>query len=533
MTPEIVQTSEFDADSLPQTIPAADVLDIFSDLQPGDRVLWEDRVQPCTVARIVEKDDRIGQSLTASVFREFPGFVPKESELRDGDVFLKPGNYGLTGRRFALIHGPRGGFYAIAACTKQGRTAPALFRAVRSYHTTKLGRPGQGAWDFDHWVRDGSFTLCERGDAPDELDPVGDLPAYADIKNNRVVTYDRDEQEHYGVATVSEVFDIGLYEAFRQAERESDDDQEPEQDDAIQYDDVVGGPDGGPVVTVIGTEDSEYDKKAVLDAPAPWDCPDRLTPANEVIKSPGWQTTHHDFDSSRKVWLIDLDTLELVASELRDAGYRVEADLHVLDGDDRTEESVQQAEAEREAERDAACEEARENLTDFDGVGDSTADALADAGFTTVQEIADADKWDLVEAEGIGGKTASSLIEQARFRLLDAEDQQAAEDLKAAIEAGAERTGHYNVKGNPIPFPLGNAVSCIEEDIRTLADLRDVYEDCDSVLLTFKARLPFVGYERTVEDVILDRVSPMATEGNRERARRVRREQAWQAFDEL
>ena len=212
-----------------------DVYDAIDDLRPGDRVLWGDRKQPCTVARIVTPNDRIGQTLTASVIKHDPSsWGADDSDLEVGDVFLNPISWGgMTGETFAVIHGPRGGFYALARVKHRGDDRVAMFRVVRSYHKTKAGFTGQGAWTFESWFDD-TLRVVENGDAPDELDPDGDLPVYDEIKDHRLVSYDRDAESHYVVGTVESAFDDGLVAAHRNAERyaprlsEIDDDSEPE-----------------------------------------------------------------------------------------------------------------------------------------------------------------------------------------------------------------------------------------------------------------------------------------------------------------
>lgn len=330
---------------IPHTQPLADVLDIFDELEPGDRVLWGDRSQPCTVARVVdEDDDRAGQCLTASVITRDPSELhgndsDEEYFLQAGDVFLDPRTWGgLRGTDFVVIHGPRGGFYAIARAERRGRTTPALFRAVRSYHSTRKGQPGQGAWDFQGWLTEGEFSITSRGEPPEELDPVGDLPAYEDIRENRVVSYDDDESEHYVVTdTVEEAFDEGLYTAHERAAAElkhdlPDEAEEGDWADVPDADRVEGrarqshdNPDGEHFGTVTITEiyRSEYGLKAVLDAPAPWEVPDHATPFNEAIKTTPWEATHRTFDPDREAWTADADELGNIAATLRGFGYDI------------------------------------------------------------------------------------------------------------------------------------------------------------------------------------------------------------------
>lgn len=321
-------------------------VDILDYVQPGDRILWEDRTVPCVVARVVEPDDPVGQSLTASVIRgvpdrdDDPGWTEPEfgRDLRSGDVFLNPNAWGtLTGKKFVLIQGPRGGFYAVTRDEKNPRNA-VLFRAVRSYHRTRYGQKGQGAFAYEGSF-DGPVTVVEAGDEPDDLDPGGDLPRYEDIAENTLLSYDREIGEHFEVSTVAEAFEEGLESAVNRAAREFSALYEDDEGDAGPWaevpdpDRVSGTPRGYSHSTVTVTEiiETEYGLKAVLDGPAPWETPDDETPLNEVLKSTPWEETHASFDSDRKAWTVDADELSRVASVLRDEGYSV------LDEADRDE----------------------------------------------------------------------------------------------------------------------------------------------------------------------------------------------------
>lgn len=340
----MTETESEPATELPVTVPRNDVLELFDELEPGDRVLWGDRSIPCTVARVVDAEDREGQTLTASVIARDPedySWNDDEEEyfLQAGDVFIDPTGWGgLRGLTFVVIQGPRGGFYAIAKADRKGRTTPALFRAVRSFHSTRMGQPGQGAWDFAEWFTEGEFTIVERGEPPEELDPVGDLPAYEDIQENRVVSYDRDESEHYVVCdTLEEVFDEGLYSAHERASaefRQSITAEQEETDwDRVPDPQRVEGraraghnnPDGDCFgrVTVTEIYRSEYGLKAVLEGPAPWEVRDHATPFNEAIKSTPWEETHRAWDPDREAWTVDADELGGVSSILRSHGYDV------------------------------------------------------------------------------------------------------------------------------------------------------------------------------------------------------------------
>jgi hypothetical protein len=318
-------------------------VDVLDYAQAGDRILWGDREQECVVARVVEPDDRIGQSLTASVIKgvppnskeDRPGYTVPEygRDLQDGDVFLNPETFGtLTGKKFLVVQGPQGGFYAITRDERDSSRA-VIFRAVRSYHKAKHGQVGQGAWTYEGKF-DETVTVVRAGDEPDELDPAGDLPAYEDIRENALVGFDKNVQEHYEVGTVAEAFDEGLTTAKNRAAREFEnryDDGDDEEDgpwaevpDAEKVENA-GTPDGNSHSTATVTEivETEYGLKAVLDAPAPWETPDGETPFNEAIKKTPWGETHRTFDDDLKAWTVDANELVGVARELSFHGYHV------------------------------------------------------------------------------------------------------------------------------------------------------------------------------------------------------------------
>lgn len=313
-------------------------LDAFDEVRPGDRVLWGDRKQPATVARVVEPDDAVGQSLTASVLRRDPEAFrgnnqPEKDyevgrDLEQGDVFLSSTPWNLTGRRFLLIHGPRGGFYAIAE-PGPNHSTPALFRVVRSFHKTRMGQPGQGAWDYETEVE--TFEVVEEGDEPDELDPEGDLPAYEDIRENVVVGYDseNDEVGHVEVGTVEEVVQEGIEDAHSRALDAARNELPTVEEDPGRVlpsvERIEGTPEGysHSTVTVTGVFSEDDRLRATLDTPAPWETPDDETPANEVLKSTPYGDVEYMFDSDREEWVINASELSKVASVFRSFDYSV------------------------------------------------------------------------------------------------------------------------------------------------------------------------------------------------------------------
>ena len=318
-------------------------VDVLDHLEPGDRILWDDRSVPSVVARVVEPDDRRGQALTASVIQGTPAASRADDpaysapevgrDLQDGDVFLNADTWGtLTGKQFVLVQGPRGGFYAFARSERNARSL-VLYRAVRSYHQTRAGQNGQGAWTYEGTV-EGPIEVVEAGDAPEDLDPGGDLPTYEEIRDRPLVAYDGEIEEHYEVGTVADAFDEGLVSALNRAAREFENRYtNGDEAAASPWDDVpaaeavedAGSPAGysHSTVTVTTVFESEYGLKAVLEAPAPWETPDDETPFNEAIKATPWEETHRTFDPDREAWTVDAAELVGVASVLSDDGYRV------------------------------------------------------------------------------------------------------------------------------------------------------------------------------------------------------------------
>jgi len=87
---------------------------------------------------------------------------------------------------------------------------------------------------------------------------------------------------------------------------------------------------GAPVTEVVAVEEFENrynDHRVVIDAPAPWESPDELTPFNEVIKSLSWDEYHYSFEDRAPgidldgAWLIDADGLGALRSVAEEEGY--------------------------------------------------------------------------------------------------------------------------------------------------------------------------------------------------------------------
>lgn len=306
-------------------VPFHDFNAVYDTLQAGDKITYNNRTIPCTVARVVTPNDRIGQTLTMRTLN-----IPKadtETDLVDGDLLAMRSKYHLTGKRFVLIKGPRGGFYAFAKALKHGETA--VYRCVRDAHETRYGWGGQGGFRYEKTEKEGLITIVERGDEPDILDEVGDLTAYENVKDRQIaIDYDETTESHIIVDTVESLFDDGLIESWNTVESQlAGETVEPNDGPAYAPAAEVQRSAPGATVGVEFTEivETQYGQKAVLKTPAPWNTPDELKPPNEIIKSTPWEKVHYEFDKTRKAWLIDVSELKTIASEFKHYGYDVSA----------------------------------------------------------------------------------------------------------------------------------------------------------------------------------------------------------------
>jgi len=73
-------------------------------------------------------------------------------------------------------------------------------------------------------------------------------------------------------------------------------------------------------------------------------------------------------------------------------------------------------ESEDEPSPDEESSAESEPLTSITGIGPSYADSLEDAGIDTVQQLADADAFELADAAGLSDKRVEGWVEQARAR---------------------------------------------------------------------------------------------------------------------
>jgi N utilization substance protein A len=81
-----------------------------------------------------------------------------------------------------------------------------------------------------------------------------------------------------------------------------------------------------------------------------------------------------------------------------------------------------------ESEYSRAMKEGYESLLELPGMGSSTADALYEQGFYSVEELANATVEELVQVDGIGETKATSLLEAVRQKMADTEAEIMAAD---------------------------------------------------------------------------------------------------------
>ena len=82
------------------------------------------------------------------------------------------------------------------------------------------------------------------------------------------------------------------------------------------------------------------DDRIVVETPAPWDTPDGMTPANEVVKSLNWNDHHYTFDKGRKAWTLDVSGTKALKQAAADAGYNYEdvrTPTHITDDEEESE----------------------------------------------------------------------------------------------------------------------------------------------------------------------------------------------------
>lgn len=77
-------------------------------------------------------------------------------------------------------------------------------------------------------------------------------------------------------------------------------------------------------IRVVDEIDSRYGEKLVVESPPPWETPDDMTPANDVIKSLSWDDHHRTFDDQLEAWTMDPSGLDPLREAAEDAGYDFE-----------------------------------------------------------------------------------------------------------------------------------------------------------------------------------------------------------------
>jgi N utilization substance protein A len=116
-----------------------------------------------------------------------------------------------------------------------------------------------------------------------------------------------------------------------------------------------------------------------------------------------------------------------LAAELIGAKIDIKSESDVKDEvADALAKMLQTAMSQAGEEESAAAPKVEAKITDAPGIGEKTAEKLAEAGYATVEDLLAADAEGLGEVEGIGAKTAEGLLEWAR---------------QAAEESGVEPLG--------------------------------------------------------------------------------------------
>lgn len=96
-------------------------------------------------------------------------------------------------------------------------------------------------------------------------------------------------------------------------------------------------------------------------------------------------------------------------------------------------------------------EEFIEEVAALPGVGKAKAEALYEAGFTSVEELQDAAVDDLTEVSGIGARTAEAILQglEAQEEVEDQEIEVVDEEAEEPAEEEVVEEGEYRVKRKP------------------------------------------------------------------------------------
>lgn len=125
------------------------------------------------------------------------------------------------------------------------------------------------------------------------------------------------------------------------------------------------------VFRVVDSWENRYgDQKVAVETPAPWDTPDDIEAANDIVKALEWDDHHYTFDKDRKAWTLDFSGLKPLAEMAQDAGYEWEG---VADRRRRLEGSDGPRKGQDDGPLGDLCEEAREaemsSATDYEYEG--------------------------------------------------------------------------------------------------------------------------------------------------------------------
>jgi len=193
-----------------------------------------------------------------------------------------------------------------------------------------------------------------------------------------------------------------------------------------------------------------------------------------------------DDDDERRDTDVEADANE----EAIESGAAVsgEGDLDREEGDARDAEEVEEA---------AESDEGPEDLEDIAGVGTSTADALRDAGFESVEDVAAADEDDLTEVDGVGAALAARIKADVDEVEVDEESEAAVEDESAdegeTADEAEEDVEDYEDLTDISGVGEGKAESLRDAGYQTVSDVRgasqDDLADVDGVGMALAARI--------------------------------------------
>ncbi|MEF8785629.1 MAG: 50S ribosomal protein L32e [Haloarculaceae archaeon] len=142
-----------------------------------------------------------------------------------------------------------------------------------------------------------------------------------------------------------------------------------------------------------------------------------------------------------------------------------EDDEQDVDEEEAFSEEEATESTEEDVEADAESDEEIAELTDISGVGDSKADALADAGYETVDDIRVASQDDLADVDGVGMALA------ARIKA-DVGDLEVSEEVEADVEEEAPEVEEGEVQTELQPRGLVEKTPDLDDEAKRLLTQR-------------------------------------------------------------